>query len=180
VAVIRVLRNLQLPDDWRLGWFFRRGFEFCLFNGCSDHAWIRRGYLDWKSNPGWRASCSFEEYLKSEKKEVERSLRSAERCRQWRDASESGRIDIEIKDLRKYRSMLGSFGGTREAFDEHTRQIEALEARKAELIVSESANLHAGKHLGEQSTQSKVSVSHCLTLRDRETHNAPVGQEARQ
>ena len=101
MAVLRALRKMTLPGDWR-GW---RSSDVFLFNATSLQSQIRRKWLDGFRKHGW----TLDEFKTKWPHHVERAHEDTAEAIRWRDADEAERQKIRDERSAQVAAIMRAF-----------------------------------------------------------------------
>ena len=129
VAVARALRKMRLPGGWLVRRLEKVGGEYAVFNIYSLNSRLRYKWMG-----GW-AHWSFEDFVTDCENTVAREQRLLNDAVEYRDASESRKLNIQIANRKQLISLSGVFGSSNSS--ELRKELAALILRRQQLAADE-------------------------------------------
>lgn len=144
VSVSRAIRTMDLPEPWAVARLERSGCEYMIFNRLSLESTLRKR---WQSH--YALSCiSFEYFKVRYSHQIPKAEEEVAEYREYFEADELGRINIEIRDAQTSLGMLRAVGVGAEFIQSIADRITSLLERKTEaeakLNVSSAPELRGG------------------------------------
>ncbi len=144
VAVSRAIRTMALPEPWAVARLERAGCEYLLFNQLSLESRLRKYWQASFVVPGY----AFEQYKNSYPHHVAKAEKEIADYREYFEADELGRINIEIREAQTSLGMLRAVGVGAEFIqsiaDRITRLLERKAEAEAKLSVSYASPVKSG------------------------------------
>ncbi|UXT64130.1 hypothetical protein FY133_00485 [Agrobacterium tumefaciens] len=144
VSVSRAIRTMDLPEPWAVARLERSGCEYMIFNRLSLESTLRKR---WQSHYAL-SGISFEYFKVRYSHQIPKAEEEVAEYRNYFEADELGRINIEIRDAQTSLGMLRAVGVGAEFIqsiaDRITRLLERKAEAEAKLSVSSSAQVESG------------------------------------